>query len=305
MTVREARIILAADIARNIFPNNSFMRRAINDDAFIVGSSVKLPQSGAIPTAKRNRSTYPVSVVTRQDTVTSYDIDEYSTDASHIKYSDKIAATYDMSGNTTGDHSNVLMTKQAEGVAYNWSPTASTNIIRTTGAARVAIAKSATGNRKMIEGKNVLALKRKMDNDEIPEDGRILLLNSEMLNDLLAENDLLGTWELGQRLKALGALQQLYNFEIMMRSSVLRYTSSLGRVDLSADAPTLAATDHAGSLAWHPSFVRSAIAGVKTFIKLDDPVYQGDLFSAISYVGASVRYENRRGVYAIVEDSAA
>lgn len=303
MTVREARIILAADIARNIFPQNSFIRRAINDDAFIVGSNVKLPQSGAIPASKRNRSTYPVPVVLRQDTVIEYNIDEYSTDASHIKYTDKLAATYDMSGNTTSDHAMVLMTKQAEGVAYNWAPSAAGNIVRTTGADRAAIAKNATGTRKTIQGVNILALKRKMDNADIPEEGRILLLPSDMLNDLLAENDLLGSWELGQRLKALGALQQLYNFEIMMRSSALRYTTGLVRVDTAADTPTLAATDHAGALAWHPQFVRSAVAGVKTFIDLDNPVYQGDLFSAISYLGASVRYEDRRGVYGIVEQA--
>src|SRR5690242_19648611 len=38
--------IFARDIQENLFPDNSFYRRSINDDAFVSASKVNLPQAG-------------------------------------------------------------------------------------------------------------------------------------------------------------------------------------------------------------------------------------------------------------------
>ena len=80
MTQDVARIFLANDIAENIFPENSFIRRAIDDSQFIFGKKVQLPQSGGVPNVVKNRTVYPIPLTKRADTLTEYDIDEYSTD---------------------------------------------------------------------------------------------------------------------------------------------------------------------------------------------------------------------------------
>jgi hypothetical protein len=300
MTVREARVIMASDIAKNLFPNNGFFRMAINDDDKATASKVILPQAGGVPNAVVNRTTYPLPVVTRQDTVTEYSINEISTDVTRIAYKDMLAANYSMSLEVVDDHSGVLQTKAFEDIAFRWSATGD-RVVRTDGTSRSAIAASATGNRLKATGNNVLGIKRKMDADEIPEDGRIALLNSEMLNDLLEDHNLLGQWQAGERMIVLGKLEEIWGFKVFMRSTLLRYNNAGAAINLGAQNPVLSATDDAGSLFWHPRFTRSAFYGVKTFIDLDDPSYQADLFSALVLCGGSKRYADGRGVYSLVE----
>jgi hypothetical protein len=300
MTVREARIILAADIASNLFPDNSFVNKAINDDAFATASKVELPQAGSLPTAVVDRDTFPLPVNTRVDVVKEYVINEISTSVTRLAFKDMLAANYNMAGEVVSDHTSVLENKSSENVAFKWAGVGD-NIIRTTGEARRAILGTSTDNRAKIVRNDVLNVKRKMDAQDIPQENRQALFSAEMLNDLLEDANLMGIWELGERLRALGELSKLLGFEVNMRSTLLRYNNQLAPVNMGANVPTIAATDHAASLFWHPRFVRKAFKGVKVFLHLDDPSYQGDLYSAVAFTGASSRYIDGRGVYSIVE----
>jgi hypothetical protein len=302
MTHDVARIILASDIAESIFPDNSIIRMAINDDAFIYGKKVQLPQAGGVPTVTKNRTTYPLPVAKRADTLKDYDIDEYSTDASHIGWTEKMVATYGKTDSVIRDHKGVLETSTTEGVLFNWAPTGAGKIIRTTGGNRAASATTATGNRKKLTREDIIAIRVRMNKDNIPTAGRKLALNAEMFGDLLEDTNLLNLYLMGQALQATAELQRLFGFDIVERSTVLRYAAGLTARDWNVAG---AATDHSGALAWHPSFVRSAISGVKVFLNPDQAAYQGDIMSALALVGASQRYATGLGVYAIVEDVAA
>jgi hypothetical protein len=301
MTHDVARIILASDIAESIFPDNSIIRMAINDDAFIYGKKVQLPQAGGVPTVTKNRTTYPLPVAKRVDTLKEYDIDEYSTDASHIGWTEKMVAPYGKTDSLVRDHKGILETSTTEGVLFNWAPAAS-KVIRTTGAARVASAASATGTRKKLTRQDIINIRVRMQKDNVPAQGRKLALNAEMFGDLLEDTNLLNLFLMGQALQATAELQRLLGFDIVERSTILRYSSALNPRDWNTAG---AATDHSGALAWHPNFVRSAITGVKVFLNPDQAAYQGDIMSALALVGASQRYANGLGVYAIVEDVAA
>jgi hypothetical protein len=301
MTHDVARIFLANDIAETIFPDNSFIRRAINDDAFIKGKKIDLGQGGAIPTVVVNRTTYPLPVSKRADTLLSYDIDEYSTDATHISWTEKLVAPYGKTQSVTRDHVGVLETSTAEGVLFKWSPSGAARVVRTTGVARPASATGATGNRKTTVRQDLINIKARMDRDDIPKMGRVLMLNSDMFNDLLADTNLLNMFLMGQALQATAELSRLFGFEILDRSQAIRYSAALAPKNYGVAG---AATDCAGALAWHPNFVRSAISGVQVFMNSDQAAYQGDILSALALVGASPRYTNGKGVYALVEDAA-
>jgi hypothetical protein len=299
MTYDIARIFLANDIAEAIFPDNSFIRLAIDDSAFIYGKKVQLPQSGAIPNVVVNRTTFPLPVARRTDTLTEYDIDEYSTDAALVNWTEKMVATYGKTQSVTRDHIGILETATSEGVLFKWAPTAIGRIVRTTGASRPASIIGATGTRKTTVRADIVNLRLKMDRDNIPQQGRKLMLNADMFNDLLLDTNLLNMFLMGQALQATAELNRLLGFEIMMRSQAIRYSTALAPKNWGVAA---AATDNAGALAWHSNYVRSAISGVKPFLNNDQAAYQGDLFSALALVGAAQRYANGLGVYALVED---
>lgn len=301
MTHDVARIIMASDIAEAIFPDNSLIRMAISDDAFIYGKKVQLPQAGAVPTVTKNRTAYPLAVEKRVDTLKEYDIDEYSTSVSHIGWTEKMVATYGKTDSVIRDHKGILETGTTEGVLFNWAPVAG-KIVRTTGEGRAASATTATGNRKRLTREDIIAIRVRMNKDNVPVQGRKLALNAEMFGDLLQDTNLLNLYLMGQALQATAELQRLFGFDIVERSTVLRYSAALAARDWNIAG---AATDHSGALAWHPNFVRSAISGVKVFLNPDQAAYQGDIMSALALVGASQRYATGLGVYAIVEDVAA
>ncbi len=300
MTYDVARIFLANDIAESIFPDNSFIYKSIDDAAFIKGKKVDLGQAGTIPTVVKNRTTYPLPVAKRVDTIITYDIDEYSTDAAQISWTEALVAPYGKSQSIIRDHNGVLETASAEGVLFKWAPTSAGNIVRTTGSLRPASAPAATGTRKAMTRQDIINMKLKMDKDNIPQKGRVLMVGADMFADLLADTNLLNMYLMGQALQATAELNKLFNFEIYERSQACRYTTGLAPRDYGVAG---AATDHSGALAWHPNFVRKAFNGVKVFLNPDQAAYQGDILSALTLVGASKRYTNGLGVYAIVEEA--
>lgn len=301
MTHDVAAIFLANDIAETIFPDNSLIRLSIDDSQFVYGKKVQIPQSGAIPTVTKNRTVYPLPVARRVDTLLEYDIDEYSTDQTQVGWTEQMVAPYGKTDSVIRDHKGVLETSTTTGVLHNWSPTDVLKIVRTTGAARPASAPLATGTRKEAVRQDIINLSLKMDLDEIPQEGRKLAMGAQMFHDLLKDTNLLNMFLMGQALQAKANLQELLGFEIIRRSGVLRYTSALARKDYNVVG---VATDHSGSLAWHPNFVRAAIKGVEVFLNPRQAAYQADMLSALSLVGSSKRYANGLGVYALVEDVA-
>lgn len=89
---------------------------------------------------------------------------------------------------TNGSPSCVDKLKLQDDVAldfiFNWSPAAA-QCIETTGAEIDAYTDKATGKRKGICKADVLGLMTKFNNDDIPQEGRYLLLDAQMYSQLL------------------------------------------------------------------------------------------------------------------------
>jgi len=138
-----------------------------------------------------------------------------------------------------------------------------------------------------------------LDAANIPQEGRVMLVNSEMYNDLLRDDKLLSADYMNQGNLPAGAITRILGFNIFMRSHVGAYaTASNTPKDPTA---ATAATDNAYALLWHPRFVRAANAGVKVYADNDKPEYYGSVFSAMVRAGGSKSYTNHRGVVAIRE----
>ena len=109
---------------------------------------------------------------------------------------------------------------------FNWSPAAA-QCIETTGAEIDAYTDKATGKRKGICKADVLGLMTKFNNDDIPQEGRYLLLDAQMYSQLLnslTENE--NTAFLASADAQNGILGKLFSFNIMMRSRAALYTAA-------------------------------------------------------------------------------
>jgi Phage capsid protein len=291
--------VWANDIASNIFKKNSFVRRSKNDDAYVVNHSVNLPQSGVVPVVVMDRATVPAVATERVDANLKYDLHEFSTNPIVIRKVDEVETSYEKRQDVLQDHTLKLDDDASDYVAYAWTPSTLSQIVKTSGTVnRTAIATGATGTRKMITKKDILEAKRILDRMNVPQDGRVLLLNSEMYNDLLTDPDILTALNMNRGLLPEGVIGRLYGFDVMMRSSATTFTTGFAA---KPPASVAAATDNAGSLAYHPMFVRAALGGVEVMAREDDPLYYGSVLSAILRASGSPSYTDFRGVVGISE----
>lgn len=293
--------IWAQDIAGNLFPDNSFIMRSINDDAFVEkNKTVSLPQSGSVPVVERNRTTFPADADQRTDTVVTYDLDEYTTDPTHIQDIEEMETSYDKRTSVTMEHADTLQKTIADWMAYHWAADAAGQIVRTTGDDRVAFIAGATGNRKKITYVDFLGAKRVLDNQDVPAEGRVCLLPAEMYNDLFELDEVINLQKQGTANLPSGVVARILGFDIMMRSNVVSYTNAGTPVKRTPDAAALT-TANAAALFYHEKFVRRAKGNVKVYVNEDQAPYYGSLFSTMAKAGGRKRYTNGRGVVALVE----
>lgn len=291
--------VWVAHIAKNIFKDNTFMRRSKNDDSLIKDKLVHLPQSGNKPNVVRNRTIIPATVGTRTDTILTYPMVTFTTDPTLIEDVDEIEVSYEKRANVLEEHINELDDSCADYVAYAWTPDLSAQIVDTTGAARPAVSSGATGNRKKITRPDILRAKAILDKQNIKPSNRYLLLDSDMYNDLLGDDAILSKDFMNSANMETGVVDRLYGFDIYVRSNVGRYPAAS---DTPKDPDALDATDdNAYALAWHSSFVRSAKGMIKVFADENEATLYGSAFSALSRGGASKAYTNSRGIVAIRE----
>lgn len=300
--------VWAADIAEKLFPDNSFVNLAIDDSQYVENSVVNLANAGVLPAVKRNRTTLPSTVQKRDDVSINYNVDEFTSDPTLVQDIEEIEVNYNKRQSVLKGHTDQLNLQIANWMQYNWAPSASANIVRTTGSNRNALVTGATGTRKQLTLADVFSLAQIMDDMDIPEEGRVLLLPSFMYNDLLAaeKTSLVNLQVTGESLIQKGQLMSLLGFRIIKRGklNVLSYTNAGTPVVRTPDASTLTSAN-AAALAWHPNFVRRALGGVKAYVNEDDATLYGSAFSTMARAGGRKAYSDETGVVAIVEAAGA
>lgn len=296
------REIWLRTIVEGLFADNTFASKAMNDDAYVnQGKTVHIPNAGAPSAVTKNRSTVPASVSKRTDVDVTYDLDEYTTDPILIPHADTVQFSYNKRNSVISQDRAALIDNVHEGLLVAWAP-ASTSFIRTTGGAVDAHTPSATGSRKAFTSADLLTAMTKMNADNVPLTERYALLDAQMYSELLAfitETDKIGFFAAADVKR--GIVGSLYGFEVMVRSRVLVYATA-GTVKEWTTAG--AATDNAAALVWQRNSLSRAIGEVKMFDSTDNPTYYGDIYSFLVRCGGAIRRNDKKGVYAIVQDTA-
>ena len=297
------REIWLRTIVEGLFADNTFAAKAMNDDAYVnQGKTVHIPNAGAPSAVTKNRSTVPATVNKRADVDVTYDLDEYTTDPVLIPHADTVELSYNKRNSVISQDRAALIDKAHEGLLVSWAP-ASANFIRTTGGAVAAHTTGATGNRKAFTAADLLSAMTKMNADNVPLTGRYALLDAQMYSELLAsitETDKIGFFAAADVKR--GVVGSLYGFEVMVRSRVLVYATAGTVKEWTAAG---AATDNAAALAWQENSLSRALGEVKMFDSTNNPTYYGDIYSFLVRCGGAVRRNDKKGVYAIVQDTAA
>jgi uncharacterized protein YjdB len=230
-----------------------------------------------------------------------YTLDELTTNPILIPYADTVELSYNKRNSVIDQDRKEIIFKAAEAILAKWCPAAS-NRVNTTGKGVAAWTPSATGLRKAITPADVAALQLRMNQDNVPQTDRFLLLDANMYQQLLdgmTNTQAIGFFQAADVKR--GVMGMLYGFEVMVRSTVYRFAAD-GTIKAYGDAG--AATDLAGGLAWQRDSLSRALGEVIMFDQVNNPEYYGDVYSFLVRTGGAIRRYDKKGVYAIVTDTA-
>jgi hypothetical protein len=303
MAVAIQKEVWVADIAANLFPDNTFMARSVNDDQYVDNKVVNRPNAGAKPGTSRNRSSFPATIVQRTDTNGDYNIHEFTSDPTLIRDIEETEVNYNKRQNVLSEHINTLNEDIANFLLSVWCPTnalAAAQILAHTGVAtRTTAAPGGTGTRKVLTKEDIRRAVRILNAQEMPQGGRYCILDAQQYDDLLADPLLLSREYMDTPNLATGSVGKIFGVELYVRSSVGRMATgnTLAKDPKAANA----ATDNAFGLVWHESMVARALGEIKVFADEDKPEYYGSIFSSLARAGGATYYRNQRGVIALVE----
>jgi len=297
-----------SDIQENLFKNNAIITRATNHDGFVNYKTVHVPQAGANPTVTKNINSLPAAISQRSDSELTYDMDTYYLEPIVIEKGQETAfLSYDKRMSVLRQHINTLEEVLVNNALYKWAPAGAGTFVKTTGSAvSNALAPSATSTRLAITLADILNAKGKLDEANVPSEGRILLMPSSMYNaQLLAIQDVYRQDSYGQSALPSGVVNRIHGFDIMIRSTVVVYdnsaTPALKAVNDSGTPSSPATTDNLACLAYHPAFVAKAMGNTEVMINENVAEYYGTVISSFQLFGASKMRTSQTGIVAIVQ----
>lgn len=288
-------------IIERLWKDNQFVKHAFNEDEYVVGGKVvHIPQPGAKPSVTKNRTSFPAAAVRRTDTDILYALDEYSTDPSHIQDAEKVELSYDKIDSILGDHVGVVSELVGDDMILKWlKDIPASHIIKTTGASAASTLPGTTGNRNVATHKDVRKANLFLNVNNVAKVDRFALLEENMADqifDSLSENQYRGFTQYADA--KTGVLGRLYGFDIMTRSSVAVADDDDAIKALGA---VVEATDSVSSMFWQKNAVTRALGEVKFFEDLNNPLYYGDIYSALLRMGGRRRRTDNHGVVALTQ----
>ena len=274
----------------------------MNDDQYVSNKTVHIPNAGNASAVKMDRSELPATIKKRTDNEVTYNLHEFTSDPVLIQFTEELQLSYSKRESVIKEDRANIVNQVAEYMLQQWAPD-STNILTTTGDAVAAHTDSATGQRKGFTMDDAFALMAKFNAEDIPQEGRYLLLDAFMYQQLIKSmsNNEMAAFQATADLKR-GVMGKVASFNVMMRSTVLRYTTD---GTLKAKSEKGAAADNAAGLAWYEGAVSRSKGDVKMFSSTGDPAYYGDVYSFLVNAGGAKRRTDKKGIWAIRQGAVA
>lgn len=241
----------------------------IPDSSSLVNNDViHLVDVGVDPDVLINNTTYPIDLQSLDDADIAISLDKFQTKVTPITDDELYAISYDKIARVKESHSNAIndakFAKAAHALCAN-SNTTKTPVLTATGEADAA-----TGRLKLTV-KDVVAMKRALDNLKVPTDNRRLVLCPDHVNDLLeADQNFKEQYNIN---RAEGKVGRLYGFDIYEFGNTPLYTTAGVKKEVGSTAET---GEFQCSFAFYTKRVFKATGSTKMYWSAaeNDPEYQ-------------------------------
>ena len=293
--------IWVKSIFEGLFANNTFAARSVDHSEWVDNKTVHVPNAGAAPNVEKNRTEFPAKVTQREDVDLTYQMDEFTVDPVRISHAEQVELSYPKRESIIRQSRRKLAQDIHASLIYDWIPVG-VKVVETLGEAVKAHIKGATGNRKKMTKSTVEELQTLFDEQEMPEEGRCILLDARMYNQLMnSMTDAERNSFLVCADPARGVIGKYMGFDFYKRSKVAK-TATDGTVKPWAAAD--ASTDCAAGLAWHEDCVSRALGESVLFDDEGNPMYYSDIISFLQRAGGSSIRSDKKGIILIKQGTA-
>lgn len=305
--------VWSQDIMENLYQNNAFLKRATDHSMWVNNITVHVPQAAAGLGVEQNRTVFPAPVGSRTDTELTYNLNQYTSNPILLQNIEELQISYDKRKSILSNMMSELNNVIALQTLYAWSVAGASRIVQTSGSTSTLNLphSTATGSRKMTTIADLTKVKAILDADNVPSEGRILLIPSYMYNtDILNISGINQAYGFGSPVLPEGVVSRLMGFDIMIRPDVLCFdntgTPVIKAINGDGTLTSPATTDQGAAIAYHPAFVAKALGSINSYYDggsngTGKPEYYGSLFSAEVMHGASKLYTSGKGIVQLVQ----
>jgi hypothetical protein len=302
-------------IVEKLRRTNPHMALCIDESQYVKGGSiVYLPQAGARPTTVKNRGFGAATAVQRADTAVMYALDVFTTDPTAITWSEAMEISYEKTDSVLADHTDTLAEAVGDELIYSWIRGVSPAVgggtttayipvarrIATTGAdTAVNAIDGQTGTRKGCTYAELDKAQAQFNKDNVPKTERYAMFESYMLKEFqnsLNANQMAAFQQTADL--ANGIVGRYAGFTILERSLVLAFATT-GTPRVPGEA--LGATDNLACLLWQKQSVTKAMGDTELFQDFKNPLYYGDIHSALIKMGGRCRREDWKGIAVVIQ----
>ena len=239
-------------------------------DQYVDKDVIHFVEIGGDPAVLVNNTTYPLNITALADADKPVSLDKFDTEATPITDDELHAISYDKMASVLERHRDALKWKIYEksihAIAPDENVAGETPVISTTG--------TADGTRLRMSFADIVSAKKALDAMKAPKEGRILVLTSEHVNDLLlTEQKFREAYNINQ---TEGRIARLYGFDIYEYDGTPSYGSNGKKKAFGAVA---AAGDKQASVFFYAGSMMKAGGSVKAYASeaKNDPLYHRNL----------------------------
>lgn len=273
------------EIMEGFYADDALLAEFVDLSAFVENDKINLAEAGVDPEVFVNSAT-DIPYAQRTDVPSSLELDTLDTENTLLKAAEAVELSYDKRKSLVDSHTNALRMWFLTKILFNLAPatnTAWTPLLVTTGA------NDGTGRKRMTFA-DVRRLKRAMDQQRIPAQGRVIALSSTHEEDLDLEDK-----DLFNRIMDKG---MIYGFKVysVADQDLPRYNSTTGAKV--AWAAAASGTDSTASVVWHNREAFKCRGTAEMFTREKDPILRGDVVGFQQRaLGGSKRNKGNGAIY--------
>lgn len=293
--------IFTKDVEEKLLDSNAFLSNMKNVTEYLNGRTVHIPNFTQDMKANViiNGSSYAWGATETTETDLQFVIDSYRIKPFMVTDFQELQTNYAKMQLVTSEAIKGLTEVVAENILYKLaSGVDATRKLTTSGALGTSNSKNGVTDYKKLSYVDILNIGQKMDEDNVPMEGRFINLDSLMYSELLQDEAVRKAGDFGTANLPNGVVASVGGINILKRGQVA-HASSAGVVALYDDA--VVDLDTRVALAWSSSVVVRAQSPVKVFTREDDPMLFGSSVSGEIALGCTNPRTDKKGAYIIYQ----